>query len=209
VVLRLPIPASIVRPLMWRAAPLVALLLVAGCGHNIGDPCQTNVDCNPQGDRFCDTASLNGYCTQENCDFTSCPGDSVCVRFFSPLADEVCDPAVPDDPTMPLAPPLCSIDERCVCDESLNGKCATQATLLTADGGTPVLTDGGVMEVTGGHCAPTASEHRWCMKRCAHNGDCRGGYQCRETGTAGAEGLPTFDMGEVNSKFCAPTGITN
>jgi hypothetical protein len=190
---------------MWRAVPLVALLLIAGCGHNIGDPCTTNVDCNPQGDRFCDTASLNGYCTQENCDYESCPGDSVCVRFFSPLEDEVCDPSV-----APSAP-LCSIDERCVCDDSANGKCTTQApiTIMVGDMAIVVTTDGGVAEEGGGHCAPTASEHRWCMKRCGHTSDCREGYQCRETGTFGAEGLSTFDMGNVNSKFCAPTGITN
>ena len=190
---------------MWRAVPLVALLLIAGCGHNIGDPCTTNVDCNPQGDRFCDTASLNGYCTQENCDYDSCPGDSVCVRFFSPLEDEVCDPRDP-----PVGP-FCSIDEICVCDDTTNRKCTTQATLETVVGdmNVPVLTDGGAVESMGGHCAPTASEHRWCMKGCDHDGDCREGYQCRETGTFGAVALETFDMGNVTSKFCAPTGITN
>src|ERR1700760_4427831 len=118
---------------MLRALPLVVMMFIAGCGHNIGDPCQTNVDCNPQGDRFCDTASLNGYCTQENCDFTSCPGDSVCIRFFSPLADEVCDPAERTDPNALPPAPVCDIDERCVCDDSMNGKCATPP-ILAADG---------------------------------------------------------------------------
>ena len=180
---------------MWRAVPLVALLLIAGCGHNIGDPCTTNVDCQPDGTRFCDTASLNGYCTQENCDYDSCPGDSVCVRFFTPLEDEPCNPVAPE----------CSIDERCVCDDSMGGDCIS---VVTNDMGNPVLTDAGAPEQSG-HCAPTASEHRWCMKRCGHTSDCREGYQCRETGSFGAEGLSTFDMGDVTSKLCAPTGITN
>ena len=51
-----PRPTTIVRPLMWRF-PLVALLLVAGCGAKIGDSCRTNIDCSPLGDRFCDLAS--------------------------------------------------------------------------------------------------------------------------------------------------------
>ena len=42
-------PTSIVRPLMWRF-PLVAILLVAGCGAKIGDACKSNIDCSPLGD---------------------------------------------------------------------------------------------------------------------------------------------------------------
>jgi hypothetical protein len=168
---------------MWRAAPLVALLLSVGCGHNIGDPCQNNVDCNPLGDRFCDIASPNGYCTQENCDVNSCPGNSVCVRFFTPVASEPCDPtAEPRSST-------CRADERCVCDHTLNGACV----------------------VNSGHCASNATERRWCQARCSNNGDCRSGYECRETGTLGAEPVATFDdMGSIGrpAKFCAPSGIS-
>jgi len=160
---------------MWRAAPLVAMLLIAGCGHNIGDSCQTNVDCSPQGDRFCDRAPPGGYCTQENCDINSCPGNSVCIRFFTPL-NEPCRPS--DSPT------ICKSDERCVCDQTTSAGCVDDK----------------------GHCAPSSSEHRWCQARCSSDGDCRSGYQCRQTGTFGAEAVPTFDLGTPSAKFCAPTG---
>jgi hypothetical protein len=30
-----------------------------------------------------------------------------------------------------------------------------------------------------GTCAPSLSEVRFCMQRCSNNGDCRGGYECR------------------------------
>jgi hypothetical protein len=74
----------------------------------------------------------------------------------------------------------CQIGSRCVCDA-------------------PGSTDG--------HCAPESSERRWCQKSCSNDGDCRGQYQCRSTGTLGAESVPTLDMlsGEVE-KFCAPRG---
>lgn len=191
------------------------MMFIAGCGHNIGDPCHTNVDCNPQGDRFCDTASLNGYCTQENCTFDSCPGDSVCIRFFTPVEEEPCDPRG----RLGYGPMCSSIDEVCLCDDSMNEQCVTQMPII-GDAGValgPDMSGTGFVQgdmgppeyALGGHCAPTASEHRWCMQRCAHDSDCREGYQCRETGTFGAEGLPSFDMGDVTSKFCAPTGITS
>jgi hypothetical protein len=169
---------------MWRAIPLVAMLACAvGCGHNIGDPCQNNVDCNPLGDRFCDTASPGGYCTQENCDNTSCPGNSVCIRFFTPLADESC---TVNSATTGQG---CRPDERCVCDFSSGGQCRSSV----------------------GHCAPTATERRWCQARCSNNSDCRSGYECRETGTFGAEPVPTFDdmSGGESAKFCAPQRPTS
>jgi hypothetical protein len=64
-------------------AALVALF-GAGCGAEIGDPCETNVDCSPEGDRkrICDRSLPGGYCTIEGCDEGTCPDDSVCVRFF-------------------------------------------------------------------------------------------------------------------------------
>jgi hypothetical protein len=151
------------------------LTAAVGCGHNIGDPCQTNVDCSPAGDRFCDTASPGGYCTQENCDVNSCPGNSICIRFFTALADEKCSATQP-----------CRSDERCV-----------------RDGIDPTQPDSG-------HCAPSSTERRWCQARCAHDSDCRSGYECRHTGTLGAEAVPTFDMSSGESaSFCAPTGISS
>ncbi len=64
-----------------------------------------------------------------------------------------------------------------------------------------------------GFCVPRASERRYCERKCGSNGDCRGGYVCRE---AGIEGRPsdTSTYGSIalvaNAnestivKFCAP-----
>ena len=154
--------------------------LLGGCGSNIGDPCASNIDCSPLGDRFCDTAPPGGYCTQQDCDVNSCPGNSVCIRFFTALATEPCHPLEL------LLPSDCPHDrEVCVCDLTIDGVCQGS-----------------------GHCAPLSSEERWCQARCGHDGDCRGGYECRETGTSGAEPVPTFDMTTgMPAKFCAPTGL--
>jgi len=73
---------------------LVPCLVVSACGHSIGDNCGTNVDCSPNGDRICDTAQVDGYCTVEGCDLTTCPSESACIRFFSAgFLSRTCDPA--------------------------------------------------------------------------------------------------------------------
>ena len=164
---------------MWRFPLLVALFAIAGCGAKIGDSCKTNIDCSPLGDRFCDTAPPNGYCTQEDCTTTSCPSEAVCIRFFTVLADEECT----FDSDHPFSQSTCkSVDERCVCDTSdSSGKCLSTA-----------------------HCAPASTERHWCMRSCSHDSDCRDGFECRSTGTFGAEAIPTFDNTKGNpAQFCA------
>jgi hypothetical protein len=64
-----------------------------------------------------------------------------------------------------------------------------------------------------GFCVPRESERRFCEKKCGNNGDCRGGYICRE---AGIEGHPADQstygtialVANANQstvvKFCAP-----
>ena len=161
-------------------ALLLALVLGAGCGKSIGDACGTNVDCSITGERFCDTAPPGGYCTVEGCDVDTCPSESVCVRFFTPIMSESCQ----FDPGNARA--NCQVDERCVCDESPNGTCND-----------PVHA----------HCAPENSERRWCMKKCSHNGDCRNLYECRSTGTFGAEPVPSLENASgKQSTFCVSTG---
>jgi hypothetical protein len=159
---------------------VVLLLASVGCSKSIGDACTTNVDCSISGDRFCDTAPPNGYCSIDGCDIDSCPGDSVCIRFYSPVKDRPCT----FDPNS--AKGSCATDERCVCDSSESG--------TSCDTGTA-------------HCAPENSERRWCMKRCGGNGDCRDGYECRNTGTMGAESVPALDRpaGEP-ATFCVSSG---
>jgi hypothetical protein len=166
-------------------AALVFLVFFAGCGHNIGDSCQTNVECDPTGLRFCDTAPVGGYCTIDGCDVNTCPSEAVCIRFFTPVPNEPCQ-----------APPArfpgngCRVDERCVCNTALDdaGNCTA-----------PPDENG-----NNGLCSPETSERRWCQKRCNEDSDCRDGYRCRPTGELGAELVPSPDGGTMSAKFCAP-----
>lgn len=160
-----------------RGAALIALFAaLAGCGHNVGDPCSVNIDCSIAGDRFCDTSEPGGYCTIDGCDLNTCPSEATCVRFFTPVQDEPCQfgKPYPDNG--------CRVDERCLCDNSQSGMCVNNEA----------------------HCAPDASEHRWCQLKCGSDSDCRSGYECRETGTLGAEPVPAPDGGTMPAKFCAP-----
>ena len=52
------------------------------CSHDIGDGCQTSVDCDPSGTRSCDLSQPGGYCTINGCDETTCPSGATCVRYF-------------------------------------------------------------------------------------------------------------------------------
>lgn len=179
------------------AAPALGL---AGCGHKVGDSCKTNVDCSPLGDRFCDTASPGGYCTIEGCDvrmnsdgklIDSCEdlaSESVCIRFFQPLVNRPCSPAtVATD---------CTADERCLCDcgfDQSTGQCLPADVISDSDGGSEggvQITCAGATGAPSGHCASEASEQRWCMLKCSDDGDCRSGYECRKSGTLGADVVP-------------------
>ena len=60
---------------------LVLSLVAAACQPEIGDPCETSVDCSPTGDRLCDITQPDGYCTKFNCEPDECPEEAVCVRF--------------------------------------------------------------------------------------------------------------------------------
>lgn len=164
---------------MTRQLVIATLLLLcgAGCGAEIGDSCSTNVDCSPAGDRICDTAQTDGYCTVEGCDLGSCPEEAVCIRFFpTAFLSVACDPLTEDavDPKVTLkVPPTnhCTLDEICL---------------------------------TSGFCVQRAQERRFCMKSCESDDDCRDGYVCRKTGTQGAESLPDpASPGSRVHRFCA------
>jgi hypothetical protein len=60
---------------------LVSLALLVGCGNEIGDACETALDCSAQGSRLCDRTQPHGYCTLRGCEQGTCPEESVCVKF--------------------------------------------------------------------------------------------------------------------------------
>ena len=172
----------------YYAGPMVVLRLffcfaflaaLSACGKKIGDECKQNVDCDPLGTRFCDVSSPHGYCTVEGCENDSCPSESLCVRFYTQNRSAPCT-FLPD---LPNSRSDCRADERCVCDESVEGACVGDA-----------------------HCAPEASERRWCMKKCSDDSKCRGtDYECRSTGTLGALPVPTLGNPDgTDGRFCAP-----
>lgn len=109
------------RALMSRVAIVFVSFLAAACGQEIGDECSTSLDCgdgsNPA--RICDTASPGGYCTEQGCDWNTCPDEAVCVRFYAAsFGNRPCDPATED-----LATDMCSIDEVC----TLRGQCVPRS----------------------------------------------------------------------------------
>lgn len=104
---------------LFAAVVASTVLAFAGCGDEIGDSCSISSDCSPDGDRICDTSSLDGYCTIRGCSYDSCPEESACVRFYSgTFAGRTCNRAEED-----ISIDECSLDEVC----TLEGLCAPRA----------------------------------------------------------------------------------
>lgn len=74
-----------------------ALLLLAGCGKNIGDSCESVNECiSTDTDRLCLTQDgegfPGGYCTKFNCGGSNaCPEEAACVAYRSTLGGGECD----------------------------------------------------------------------------------------------------------------------
>jgi hypothetical protein len=182
---------------------LVTLLAVA-CSHQIGDGCQTSVDCDPSGTRSCDLSQPGGYCTIQDCDETTCPSEATCVRYYpvALLNLTTNPPAVHCDPT-------CE-DVDCMPDGGAGDAGSADASVKdagTGDAGAKATgrqnnctADQVCLDV--GICAERTYEQRECAKVCSSNSDCRGGYDCRETGTAGSMALSKNPL--AMTKFCAP-----
>jgi hypothetical protein len=188
-------------------ALLAALSLASACSHDIGDACQTNVDCDPSGTRACDLSQPGGYCTIQGCSETSCPSGSACIRVFpAAFLTTPCNP-------------VCEDAQACVCppsDGGVSGSCNKPDYCSLCPGGLPTddctsdelcvetssTTDGG-MTVETGLCARRELEQRYCAKNCGNDGDCRGGYQCRMSSTVEG-GLALGATPGVITKYCAP-----
>lgn len=119
---RLSSAPLLVWPVLAVLAAWVALLAAPGCSAKIGDSCEFNVDCSPQGERLCDLSSPGGYCTIENCTAEVCPEESHCIAFY-PIAflSRPCDPATEDALESPTDD--CTPDEVCLS----TGFCAPRA----------------------------------------------------------------------------------
>jgi len=86
---------------------LPCLFALAGCSPEIGDKCDTSIDCSPAGDRLCDVTQQGGYCTIYNCEDTTedeadaeqgaCPEEAACVIFAS-VPSAICDEPEGDVP---------------------------------------------------------------------------------------------------------------
>ena len=99
---------------------VLALALVAGaCSSEIGDSCTISTDCSPDNDRICDNFQPDGYCTVQGCDFDTCPGEAVCIKFFTgSFTNRTCDPTTED-----IGTDMCSVDEAC----ALDGHCVPRS----------------------------------------------------------------------------------
>jgi hypothetical protein len=153
-------------PMRFRHVAL--LLVLVGCGKEIGDACVISTDCSPNGDRVCDNSSKGGYCTVIGCDYSTCPEEAVCVRFFTGnFSNKNCSPMQPTDCSLDE---LCSLDGHCVprssevrfCMKkcSSSGDCrdgyeCRDITLMMEHGGEPVLAPGNEVDASSPKfCAP-------------------------------------------------------
>jgi hypothetical protein len=146
------------RPLMRNAvvSAVVAFASLTGlgaCGKEIGDSCIVSSDCSPNGDRQCDISQKEGYCTIQGCDFSTCPEEAACIRFFTGgFANKSCD----DEGGCSLDE-LCDLNRRCVprsaevrycmktCDSNddcRDGYECRDLAKMRAHGGEPVLSPG-------------------------------------------------------------------
>lgn len=110
---------------------IAALVVASACAPQLGDECETALECSANGTRTCDVSQPGGYCTIASCEPESCGDEGYCVRFK------------PDEPRL-------SIDW-CMAKCSDNGDCRsgyacrTAAALNSAqqgDGGVDAVIDG-------------------------------------------------------------------
>jgi hypothetical protein len=161
-------------PALMRNRHVLLLLFVAvfaACGKEIGDACVISTDCDPNGTRICDPASIGGYCTIQGCDVSTCPGESVCIRFFTgSFSNQPCDHTNADNPNAGCSfDELCALDDHCVARSSevrfcmrkcgSNGDCrgdenddgksdyeCRDLEMMKLHGGEPVLDPGAVVD---------------------------------------------------------------
>jgi hypothetical protein len=120
-------PAAMTGRTVISVAVLALALAGGACGSEIGDACTIHADCQESDPlRKCDNFSPGGYCTIEGCDFDTCPGEAVCIRFFTgSFTNRTCDPVTEDEPG---GLDECSLDELC----ALEGHCVPRSAEIRA-----------------------------------------------------------------------------
>jgi hypothetical protein len=144
------------------------------------------------GKQIGDSCTTNVDCAQDgtrDCDL-SAPGGYCTVNGCDELScpsEAVCIRVFPFE--NPTSAPACTSDSECTSDS-----------LCLPDG----------------FCVARTSERRFCERSCGSNGDCRGGYICRQAGIEGQTpplNTPTYGtialVANANQstvvKFCAPS----
>lgn len=169
-------------PLALVLCLVAALAMVGACGKEIGDACTIAPDCSPNGDRICDTSQTDGYCTIQGCDVDTCPGESVCVRFFTGrFSNKECDYDTRGLEDTRIR--RCSLDELC----ALDGHCVARSSEIR-------------------FCMRKCSSDGDC--RGDSNDDGRDDYECRNLDRMIEHGgEPVLEPGAVvddrSPKFCA------
>ena len=178
------------RPATWLLSVSICLLGTA-CQPEIGDSCRTSTDCSLNGERICDlsvrvdgdgnrTPNGRGECTIEGCGRGTCPSEARCVKVYSSAFLSVsCDPEREDMATVDeMGQTLPPLDE-CQPNEVClpEGLCADEITARTS-----------------------------CRRRCDSGGDCRDGYFCQRTGSAGVYRAPDLEDPDDTrqTKVCMP-----
>jgi len=67
-------------------AALVLGAAATACTPSIGDKCVLSTDCSLRGERLCDSAQPDGYCTIFDCRGNLCPDEAACVLFHPNVA---------------------------------------------------------------------------------------------------------------------------
>lgn len=138
-------------------------------------------------------------------------GDSCSTNVdCSPLGDRICDTSQLDGYCTVEGCGLETCPEEAVCIRFFPAALLSQSCdPATEDAVDPSVTASNACTqeeicLIGGFCALRTHEDRFCMKSCEKDSDCRDGYECRKTGTRGAEPMPdAAKTGVQQERFCA------
>ncbi|MBL4686030.1 MAG: hypothetical protein JKY37_15660 [Nannocystaceae bacterium] len=186
----------------------LALLALGACKAKIGDECRRSTDCSLQGERICDLSNRvngagaqssngQGECTIEGCGRGTCPKEAACVRTYGSDFLSVACEADREDIAIACDPETESCGEDCV-QSSQPG-----AALVC-----PPRNDCKPNEIClpEGLCADEITSRTSCRRECKKDGDCRGGYECRRTGSDGVYRVFDIDNPTDDSQvgICRP-----